>query len=128
MSYIDPKTVLSPRGSVGDVDVIFNVGPTENSWSVAKLTWDGEPAVGIRWNGDEATERGVGSPQARGNPTWFIVPSELSACVLQQAEILAKQTSQSLEAAYRAMAADHQREIEAEEWCEGLIANAPEER
>jgi len=128
MSYIDPKTVLSPRGSVGDVEVVFNTGPTANSWSIAKLTWEGEPAVGIRWNGDGEAERGVGSPQARGNPTWFIVPGELAECVLEQAETLAKQTNQNLEAAYREMAADDQRETEAQEWCEGLIANAPQER
>jgi hypothetical protein len=42
--------------------------------------------------------------------------------------MLAKQTNQSLESAYREMAADQQREAEAQEWCEGLIANASQER
>jgi hypothetical protein len=126
MSYIDPKTVLSPKGSVSDVEVVFNTGPSENSWSIAKLKWDDEPAVGIRWNGGE--DSGVGNPQSRGNPTWFIVPSELSKVVLEYAETLAKKTHQNLAAAYHEMAQDHEREVEAEQWCEGLIGNASPER
>jgi hypothetical protein len=128
MSYIDPKTVLSPRGSVSNVEVVFNTGPVGNSWSVARLLWENEPAVGIRWNGEDGTERGVGTPQARGNPTWFIVPAELAKSVLSHAEELAQKTNQSLESAYRDMAADREREAEAQEWCEGLIANASQQR
>jgi hypothetical protein len=127
MGYIDPRTVLSPKNSVSDVEIIFNTGPTSNSWSVARLRWDGEPAVGIRWNGGE--EGGTkGNPQSRGNPTWFIVPVELAERVLEEAEHLAKQTNQNLAAAYREMAKDEEREAEAEEWCEGLIGNASQER
>jgi hypothetical protein len=128
VTYIDPKTVLSPRGSVSSVEVVFNTGPGGQSWSIARLMWEDQPAVGIRWNGEDGNERGVGTPQARGNPTWFIVPAELADCVLSHAEMLAKQTNQSLESAYREMAADQQREAEAQEWCEGLIANASQER
>lgn len=127
MTYIDPKTVLSPRDSVSNVEVIFNNGPARYSWSIAKLMWADEPRVGIRWNGEE-NENGIGMPQARGNPTWFVVPKDLADCILHRAEELAKQTSRTLEAAYREMASDYEREIEAEEWCEGLIAHVPEER
>ncbi|HXB22310.1 MAG TPA: hypothetical protein VNV88_13055 [Candidatus Solibacter sp.] len=126
MSYVDPKTVLSPKGSVSDVQVIFNVGPVEGSWSVAKLVWQGESAVGIRWNGDE--KRKTGTPQSRGNPTWFIVPWELAPRVLEEAERLASQANQNLAAGYRDMAADNEREAEAEEWCEGLIGDAAQTR
>lgn len=125
MSYIEPKTVLSPKGLVSDVEVIFNTGPKTNSWSVARLRWDGEPAVGIRWNGEN--DAGVGTPQSRGNPTWFIVPGELAERVIEEAELLARQTDRSLAAAYREMARDAEREKEAEEWCEGLIGNANQE-
>lgn len=128
MSYIDPKTVLSPKDSVSNVEVIFNTGPMAYSWSVAKLLWEGEQAVGIRWNGEEGKKEGKGNPQSRGNPTWFIVPAELAGRVLEAAENLAQQSSQSLAAAYREMAKDQERESEAEEWCEGLIGNAAQER
>jgi hypothetical protein len=124
MTYIDPKTVLSPKNSVSEVEIVFNTGPTRDSWSVAKLLWEGEPAVGIRWNGGEEENGSKGNPQSRGNPTWFIVPSELAGRVLEEAENLSKQTNQSLAAAYREMAKDEERESEAEEWCEGLIGNA----
>lgn len=124
MAYIDPKTVLAPKNSVSDVEVVFNTGPTKNSWSVARLRWEGEPAVGVRWNGGEDENGSKGNPQSRGNPTWFIVPAELAGRVLEEAEHLARQTSQSLAAGYREMAKDKERELEAEEWCEGLIGNA----
>jgi len=127
MSYIDPKTVLSPKESVSDVEVIFNTGPVPDSWSVAKLVWQGASRVGIRWNGEE-DEGGKGNPQSRGNPTWFILPNQLAGQVLEAAEGLAKQTTQTLAAAYREMARDQERESEAEEWCEGLIGNAAQER
>ncbi|HEY1528287.1 MAG TPA: hypothetical protein VGH51_18835 [Candidatus Angelobacter sp.] len=124
MAYIDPKNVLSPRNSVSEVKVIFNTGPTRNSWSVARLRWEGEPAIGVRWNGGEDESGSKGNPQSRGNPTWFIVPAELAGKVLEEAERLAQQTNQSLAAAYREMTKDEERESEAEEWCEGLIGNA----
>lgn len=122
MSYIEPKSVVSPKGLVSDLEVIFNTGPKPNSWSVAKLRWGGESAVGIRWNGED--QGGVGNPQSRGNPTWFILPEELADRVLEEAELLAQQTDRDLAAAYREMARDEEREKEAEEWCEGLISNA----
>jgi hypothetical protein len=126
MSYIDPRTVISPQNLVADVEVIFDIGSKPDSWSVAKLRWNGKAAVGIRWNGDQYSK--VGTPQARGNPTWFIVPDELADRVVEQAELLANQATKSLSAGYRDMASDRQREEEAEQWCEGLIGNANQER
>jgi hypothetical protein len=47
---------------------------------------------------------------------------------VEQAELLANQATKSLSAGYRDMASDRQREEEAEQWCEGLIGNANQER
>lgn len=88
MAYVDPNTVTSPRSLVADVDVIWSGGPwTEtdpdwSGWAAAKLLWDGRPAVGLRWNGHDG-EPGVGNPQSRGLPTWFIVPAGLADIVLR---------------------------------------------
>ena len=73
--YHDPKTVLSPKNRVKSVEVIFDKGPVDGSWSVARVEWDGSHTVGIRWNGDSGNSKGT--PQSRGNPAWFIVPQEL---------------------------------------------------
>jgi hypothetical protein len=119
--YHDPKTVLSPKDRVKSVDVVYDAGPVDRSWSVAQLEWDDAKAVGIRWNGDSASSKGL--PQARGNPAWFIVPRELEAAVLDAARG-ASQTKQALlEEGYRMMAADREREAEAEEWTEALIGD-----
>jgi len=124
MSYVDPKNVLSPKNLVSDVKIIFNTGPGKDSWSVAKLMWNGQPTIGIRWNG-QGEDSGVGNPQSRGNPTWFIVPEQLAPHVLEEAESLAKKSSRSLVAGYREMAADQEREAEAQEWSEGLVGDIP---
>ena len=121
MSYIDPETVLSPKSRVGSVDIIYSSG--SGGWSVARLEYDGvEDRIGIRWNGSEDST-GIGNPQSRGKPTWFVVPQEFSALVREQAEQLNYSQERGLLAGYREMAADQQREAEAQEWSEGLIAD-----
>ena len=59
MAYIDPKIVQSPKGRVKNLNVIFDGG--EGSYSVAHMDWDGNAAVGVRWNG--------GATEGLGNPT-----------------------------------------------------------
>jgi hypothetical protein len=120
--YHDPKTVLSPKALVESVEVIFDQGPVDDSWSVARLKWYGSPVVGIRWNGDSRSSKGT--PQARGNPTWFIVPKELEDAVLNAAREFNRARQKDLVEGYRQMAADKEREAEAEEWTEGLIGDA----
>jgi hypothetical protein len=73
MSYMPPAMVRSPKDRVKDLEVLYDDG--ENSWSMAKMKWDGEEAVGVRHNGNE---KHVGSPQARGIPMWFILPEPIA--------------------------------------------------
>jgi hypothetical protein len=120
--YHDPKTVLSPKGLVKSVEVVFDAGPEQRSWSVARIQWGDSPAVGIRWNGDDQSSKGL--PQARGNPTWFIVPEQLANAVLAAAREARRKTQSDLAEGYRQMAADRDQEVEAEEWTEGLIGDA----
>jgi len=126
MPYIDPQEVLAPKGSVKELNVVYDRGPVPYSWSVARLKWEGKDSVGIRWNGDERNNRGT--PQAFGNPIWFIVPEELSAAVLRAARRLGEEEEQGLMDGYRAMAADREREEDAEEWSEALIGDSSEAR
>jgi hypothetical protein len=50
-------------------------GPSPNGegWSLAVGTWDREPVLAIRWDGDNGS---AGTPQSRGCGVWFILPSE----------------------------------------------------
>jgi hypothetical protein len=73
--YTDPESVLSPKGAVADLRVLLNTG--EDGWAVASMQWNGEDALGIRWNGHPGNP--LGSPQSRGIPTWFIVPAEVAS-------------------------------------------------
>jgi hypothetical protein len=126
MAYISPETVLSPKGRVDKIDVIYDKGPSTQSWSIAKLKWNGDDAIGMRWNGDE--DHLVGTPQSRGKATWFIVPKEIAGAVLHAATMLHRQKSESLLAGYREMATDREREAEAEAWSEALIGDGLEAR
>lgn len=120
--YQDPNTVRSPKHVVKSVKVIYDSGPVEGSWSVAQLEWGERPAIGIRWNGDSNNNKGT--PQARGNPVWFIVPEELGDAVLKAAREAKQMEHSALAEGYKMMAADRERENEAEEWSEGLIGDA----
>jgi hypothetical protein len=125
MAYIEPETVVTPKNRVAGVQVVYNGGP--GRWSVALVDFDGEECVGFRWNGAEG-EPGIGNPQSRGKPTWEILPRELAEVVLERVEQLQDSRHAELRAAYREMAADREREVEAEEWCEALIGDAADQK
>ena len=121
MAYVQPTTVLSPRNKVRSVDVLYDSGK-EDGWAVARLNWMGDIVLGIRWNGSE--ESSLGTPNARGVPTWFVVPEELETAILERVEEISNRTRGGLLDGYTEMANDQTREREAEEWSEGLIGDA----
>ena len=121
--YIDPQTVVSPKNKVSGVKVLFDCGPVDHSWSVARLTYDREERIGIRWNGDEKESK-KGVPLANAHPVWFILPTEIAATIEEKVGELSGERQAKLLAAYRQMAADQEQEAEAEEWTEGLIGDA----
>ena len=49
--YHDPKTVLSPKDRVKSVEVVYDAGPVDQSWSVAQLEWDDSAQCGhtVEW-------------------------------------------------------------------------------
>jgi hypothetical protein len=70
MSYIGPGEVHSPRKRVGSIlEVIHD--PGENEMSVARIIWDEESVVAIRWNGN--SDEPLGNSMSRRQPTWFVV-------------------------------------------------------
>jgi len=117
--YCNPKTVTGPKRHVSNVQVIYDGGPDD--CAVARLDWDGEPGVGIRWNGN-AKDQPLGSPQSRGHPFWFRIPVEFTDAILQETQKLAPETE--LDAAYRELASDAEREQVATEWSQALIGGA----
>jgi len=123
MPYVDPATVDSPKGRVRKVSVLFDTGPAgEESWSAAELEWDGRTVLGLRWNGSEGGAP-IGSPQSRGHPTWFVVPSGLEPALRKRINELSKGADDEIARGYRAMARDRDREADAADWTEGLIGD-----
>ncbi|MGA3069799.1 MAG: hypothetical protein ABSD43_06235 [Terracidiphilus sp.] len=123
--YVDPQTVISPKNKVdrNSLEVIFDTGPVDHSWSVAKLRYDGRPRIGIRWNGDEKESK-MGVPTATAHPVWFILPDDIAGAVCDLVEGLKRKEEAALLEGYRQLAADLEQEVEAEEWTEGLIGDA----
>ncbi len=120
MPYVDPHTVQSPKGRVSDVEILYDKGPINDSWSIAAMKWDGKKVYGIRWNG-EVSQPGSGTPQSRGNATWFILPKEIVDAVVGATANLERDKNSELLHGYRQMAADVERESEAQDWSEALI-------
>jgi hypothetical protein len=84
MSYIAPDMVLSPRTMLSGLEVVYDGG--ELNWSLAKMIWNNEHRLGIRWNGN--SDNPGGNPQSRGIATWFVLPQELEECSLNVANDL----------------------------------------
>jgi hypothetical protein len=125
MSYVRPEEVLSPKNSVGGIlEVIHD--PKENRMSVARILWEEEERIAIRWNGSD--EQPLGNPVSRGHATWFVVDGYAAASIEQAAREAAERSPDSLVAKYREMANDSEREREAEAWSEGLIGDASAQR
>lgn len=86
--YVKPSDVLSPRGQVKVLDVLYDGG--EWDVSVARLLYRDdlnapyEECTGIRWNGN-LDEGNKGMPLSRGYPVWFIIPQEFSECLQARA-------------------------------------------
>lgn len=93
MSYIDPKMVISPKARISNLDVVYN--GKENGWSLAKMKWDGNDVVGMRWNGGSKDHRfpNIGNPQSRGVPTWFILPEAVANVILDMLKLQEKISS-----------------------------------
>jgi hypothetical protein len=125
MSYIRPEEVLSPRNRVGGIIEVIH-DPGEKGMSVARILWDQEPVVAIRWNGN--SEQPLGNPMSRRQPTWFVVDGYAASSVEQAARKAAEESPNSMVARYREMSADAQREREATDWTEGLIGDASAQR
>ena len=53
-----------------------SVGPSP------KASWEGEDALGIRWNGESDSDADIGFPKSRNIPIWFIVPDPLKPLIL----------------------------------------------
>lgn len=75
--------VHSPRKHLR-LSKVYKGGPIDSEhrrWPVAVGTWSGEPVPGVRWIG-RTEEYTRGWPFARNSSTWFIVPDEIDAEVL----------------------------------------------
>jgi hypothetical protein len=89
---IDPLTVTSPKRSVAEISVVYDggvgvEGDEWTGWCVVRLLWDGQPRVGIRWNGEIGKDGGM--PNSHGWPTWFVVPQPLGEALVELVDRLA---------------------------------------
>lgn len=75
-TYRKPETVTSPKERLEYLELIFDGGA--DSFSLAKIRWDGDECVGIRWNGNDNS---IGEPNSFGNPTWFVIPEQIAPLI-----------------------------------------------
>lgn len=79
MAYQNPRRVDAPRRRWRLIDILYNSG--DGGAALAIGEWDGSPVLAARWNGSDADD-GIGNPQSRGIPTWFVLPDWLAASAL----------------------------------------------
>lgn len=84
MAYVDPHTVNSPRTHWTLIEVLIDRGGGDVSLAVGTWAENGsapQRRLAMRWNGNE-DDGGVGHPQSRGLPTWFLIPPWMNATIL----------------------------------------------
>lgn len=74
-----PQDALSPRNRIatGSLNVVYTA--PDGSWSLAEMLWDGDPAIGLRWNGDINDPNDKGNPRSHSQGTWFILPDVIGS-------------------------------------------------
>jgi len=88
MRYVNPRNVIGPQDYVLDVQVLYDGGGTvaANSFSLARIKWEGRECFAIRWNvairefDDPEKQQGkecVGLPSSHGYPVWFVLPDDM---------------------------------------------------
>jgi hypothetical protein len=79
MAYQHPRRVDAPRRRWKLIDILHNDG--DGGAALALGEWDGAKTLAVRWNGSDS-EDGIGNPQSRGIPTWFVLPDWLNEAAL----------------------------------------------
>jgi hypothetical protein len=75
MNYMRPEMVRSPKNMLSGLNVLLDKG--EGEWSLAEVIWEKKERLAVRWNGSfDEKNHGVGTPQSRGLPMWFILPDD----------------------------------------------------
>jgi hypothetical protein len=72
-----PQFVTSPKGRVNVNEVLFDGGDNPGH-SLALGTWGSTKMAS--WNGPG--DKGIGYPQSRGLPQWFVVPDLYAKAIL----------------------------------------------
>jgi hypothetical protein len=128
MSYVRPEEVLSPKHSVKQVIEVIHDPGEPDTMCVARILWRGEERIAMRWNGSNKQPKG--NPTSHGQPTWFVLEKDdpIEAEVERAARKAAEECPNSLVTQYRDMANDAEREKDAKEWSEGLIADGNTQR
>jgi hypothetical protein len=77
----DPQDVNHKRIPVSINDVLFANGESSIAFSI----WDNKKyAVGIRWDSAQGgVGTGIGYPNSRGYPAWFILPDLAGIAILK---------------------------------------------
>jgi hypothetical protein len=86
MAYVDPKLVKSPRNMWKLIEVLRNGerdGRGDGDASLAIGEWDEARVLAVRWNGSDDDDSGVGNPQSRGLPTWFVIPEWMNEAIVE---------------------------------------------
>jgi len=78
MSWVKPDKVVSPKNLWELTEVLYEGDKEETAVALGK--WDGSSCLAMRWNGHG--RKPMGNPTSRGQPTWFILPSDFEEVTL----------------------------------------------
>jgi hypothetical protein len=80
---VPAKDVISPQDHWRLEWVVFE--SQETPYSIAIGRWDHDPALVMRWNGNE--EKPKGNPVSRGFPTWFVISRKFQMAIINELDL-----------------------------------------
>jgi hypothetical protein len=89
-----PQDAISPQNRLDSASLKIIYTSANGDWSLAEMLWDGEPAIGCRWNGDINDHADKGNPRSHAQGTWFILPDEIGKPVTAFARTFQKAYSE----------------------------------
>lgn len=75
---VRPQEVKAPKEKIEVLAILEDGTKTRKGYSVALVKWYAKKAIAIRWDGDDAQDKGFPVTANGYHPAWFVLPDKLT--------------------------------------------------
>ncbi len=75
---VRPQEVKAPKEKIEVLAILEDGTKTRKGYSVALVRWYSKKAIAVRWDGDDAKDKGFPVTVNGYHPAWFVLPDQLT--------------------------------------------------